>query len=462
MSSGSSDRIRQRMVAAAHDGVEIDLDSDDAWFDREDPGGIWIIRWRLPNGKIATITRPTEASARAHVGTMLKQSWCGEIGLLWAASVTGGPALQQAWSAPKKPAQPPSREPQREGGTPLAELLLDDAETWPDGRLRVWCHRLPLLLLATPTGARIDLGGYPRQGGPPTEEQLDDVAHWRVVAEIADGGETQWLALAGWAISCLYPAYQRRIGASHPCLERVDYLLRAQAGKVVQPQNPQGKGKPMPTPPSAPGGIVNPLPGIVNLPSGIVNLKGRQYKTVALRVQEFREAHPITDGWSIACEIVSLDGDSVLMRASIKSPQGIEVAVGFAEEKRSKSGINSTSAIENCETSAIGRALAAAGYAGTEYASADELVNALNQQQHPARPELSVAPPPEHPSWEGAREAFMRALQPLGVTLAQVDAWCGGRERLRPSQMDETARSKALAWLQGVGAAVVAAETGAA
>ncbi len=443
----SSDRIRQRMMAASRDGVEIDLDSDDVLYDRDDPGGVWIIRWRLPNGKIATITRSTEASARAHVGTMLRQSWCGEVELLWAASVTGGPALLQTWGAPKKPT--PSREPQREGGTPLAELLLDTTETWPDGRLRVWCHRLPLLLLATPTGASIDLGAYPRQGGPPTEEQLDEVAHWRVVAEIADGGETQWLALAEWATSRLYPAYQRRFGASHPCLERVHYLLRAQPGKVVQPQNPQGR--PMSTPPPAPSGVVN-------LPSGIVNLKGRQYKTVALRVQEFREKHPISEGWSIACEIVSLDSDGVLMRASIKTPQGTEVAVGFAEERRSKSGVNSTSALENCETSAIGRALAAAGYAGTEYASADELVNALNQQRHAPRPELAMAPPPEHPSWEGARETFVAALQPLGISLAQVDAWCEGRERSRPSQMDETARSKALAWLQGAGAAVVAAE----
>ncbi len=40
-----------------------------------------------------------------------------------------------------------------------------------------------------------------------------------------------------------------------------------------------------------------------------------------------------------------------------------------------------TSALENAETSAIGRALAACGFAGTEYASADEVANAISQQK---------------------------------------------------------------------------------
>ena len=50
------------------------------------------------------------------------------------------------------------------------------------------------------------------------------------------------------------------------------------------------------------------------------------------------------------------------------------------------SKINETSALENCETSAIGRALASAGYLGSEFASADELVGALNKQNTPSKP----------------------------------------------------------------------------
>jgi hypothetical protein len=60
------------------------------------------------------------------------------------------------------------------------------------------------------------------------------------------------------------------------------------------------------------------------------------------------------------------------------------LATGYAEERRDSTTINKTSALENCETSAIGRALAAYGYAGTEYASADEVAQAVRQQSDPA------------------------------------------------------------------------------
>jgi hypothetical protein len=68
------------------------------------------------------------------------------------------------------------------------------------------------------------------------------------------------------------------------------------------------------------------------------------------------------------------------MKASISNEQGRLLATGFAEEVRAASKINRTSALENAETSAIGRALAALGLAGTEYASADEVANAISQQ----------------------------------------------------------------------------------
>jgi hypothetical protein len=55
-------------------------------------------------------------------------------------------------------------------------------------------------------------------------------------------------------------------------------------------------------------------------------------------------------------------------------------AVGHAEEFRNSSFINKTSALENCSSSALGRCLAAFGLSGSEYASAEELVNALNNQ----------------------------------------------------------------------------------
>lgn len=110
--------------------------------------------------------------------------------------------------------------------------------------------------------------------------------------------------------------------------------------------------------------------------NGVINIKGKQYKTVALRVQEFRAEFPY---YTIQTLIVS-QADPVIMRAEILDEDGRLIATGHAEEDRGASTINKTSALENCETSAIGRALAAFGLAGSEYASANEVEGALLAQ----------------------------------------------------------------------------------
>ena len=112
--------------------------------------------------------------------------------------------------------------------------------------------------------------------------------------------------------------------------------------------------------------------------TGIVNIHGKEYKTVAKRVDEFRKDHK-TD-MSIITSIIVADEKTVVMKAEISDKEGRIIATGFAEEKRDASTINKTSALENCETSAIGRALANFGLGGGEYASADEVANAISQQ----------------------------------------------------------------------------------
>ena len=110
---------------------------------------------------------------------------------------------------------------------------------------------------------------------------------------------------------------------------------------------------------------------------GIVPIHGKQYKTVAYRVNEFRQLHP---EYTVSTELVEANDTLVVMKASISNDEGRLLATGFAEEVRAASKINRTSALENAETSAIGRALAALGLAGTEDASADEVANAISQQ----------------------------------------------------------------------------------
>ena len=103
--------------------------------------------------------------------------------------------------------------------------------------------------------------------------------------------------------------------------------------------------------------------------TGIINIRGREYQTVALRIKEFRRKHP-EEG--IRTSILEMDENRVVMRAEVWIGDWL-AATGHAEELRQSSNVNKTSALENCETSAIGRALAAFGLGGTEFASADEM-----------------------------------------------------------------------------------------
>lgn len=124
--------------------------------------------------------------------------------------------------------------------------------------------------------------------------------------------------------------------------------------------------------------------------TGVVNIHGKEYKTVAKRVDEFRKEHGLK--LSILTSIVDRDENTVVMKAEILDENRNVIATGYAEENRTASQINKTSALENCETSAIGRALANFGLGGGEYASADEVANAIQQQAKPkeaAKPRLN-------------------------------------------------------------------------
>ena len=118
---------------------------------------------------------------------------------------------------------------------------------------------------------------------------------------------------------------------------------------------------------------------------GFVSIHGKEYKTVAKRVQDFREYYK---GYSIVTDIMQIDEEKCVMRAQIlqrlDNGDGIIVATGHGCEFKNSSQINKTSYVENCETSAIGRALACFGLGGTEFASADEVANAIHQQRTPA------------------------------------------------------------------------------
>jgi hypothetical protein len=86
------------------------------------------------------------------------------------------------------------------------------------------------------------------------------------------------------------------------------------------------------------------------------------YETVEVRLEKFIKDYP---DFRISTELEVCEKDRYIVKAYLfkDSQQNTALSTGLAEEKVTDRGVNQTSALENCETSAIGRALANAGYA---------------------------------------------------------------------------------------------------
>jgi hypothetical protein len=117
----------------------------------------------------------------------------------------------------------------------------------------------------------------------------------------------------------------------------------------------------------------------LNRTHGVTQRGGKKYTEVFVRVEAFRKAFGTDMG--IETNVVDDNGQRVIVQAVIKNKDGMIIGSGYAEEIRGSSNVNKTSAIENCETSAIGRALASIGLHGGSYASANELVAAKRKEQ---------------------------------------------------------------------------------
>ena len=112
---------------------------------------------------------------------------------------------------------------------------------------------------------------------------------------------------------------------------------------------------------------------------GVVKIHGKEYKTVAKRVADFRDKYP---NHTLVTELVSADDERVVMGSKVYDTDNRLVSTGWAEERRDASRLHGTSSLEICETSACGRAVAFLhrDLMGTEIASADEVANAISQQ----------------------------------------------------------------------------------
>ena len=107
------------------------------------------------------------------------------------------------------------------------------------------------------------------------------------------------------------------------------------------------------------------------------NIKGKDYSEVNQRIKAFRMVYPTG---TLNTEMVSNENGICVFRAYVYDGDRL-LATGTAYEKENSTFINKTSYIENCETSALGRALGIAGFGiDTSVASAEEVQNAINNQ----------------------------------------------------------------------------------
>ena len=116
------------------------------------------------------------------------------------------------------------------------------------------------------------------------------------------------------------------------------------------------------------------------------NIRGKKYAEVNERIKFFRQEEQYKH-WSLITEFPVLDSEQCVCKASIADTEHRIIATGHAHEVQGSSNINKTSFVENCETSAIGRALAMLGIGiDTSIASANEVSDAIAKQEEDSAP----------------------------------------------------------------------------
>jgi hypothetical protein len=129
------------------------------------------------------------------------------------------------------------------------------------------------------------------------------------------------------------------------------------------------------------------------------------YEPVEVRLEKFIKDHP---DFRISTELEVVEASRYIVKAYLykTSQDSIAWATGYAEETVSTRGVNQTSALENCETSAIGRALANAGYAP--------------KGKRPSREEMSKVAP-NHPALKVVKQEIQPA--PQDIKEGDTDYW---------------------------------------
>jgi hypothetical protein len=153
-----------------------------------------------------------------------------------------------------------------------------------------------------------------------------------------------------------------------------------------------------------------------------ISIHGREYVTVAERVIAFAEKYP---NGAISTTVEHPDAETVRCKAvvwpDVSTP--LRFFTGHSEENRKASAINRTSAVENAETSAIGRALGFLGLGIIDgIATADEVVIATNKEKAAKSSKKSGADAPPFET-DPRKVEITRLVRALGFEPKSQEEW---------------------------------------
>ncbi len=145
---------------------------------------------------------------------------------------------------------------------------------------------------------------------------------------------------------------------------------------------------------------------------GFVNISGKEYALVSTKVAVLRRN--LGAKLKINTEIVSVDNDRVVVKATGMIGDQV-IATGHAEEKRNANFINKQSALENCETSAVGRMCSFLGISNDSIASAEEVSIAIEQSSNKMKSVLEelqkVSHAGNYQQWLANNKQFLAELK---------------------------------------------------